>query len=270
MNTPTSFSTLLQSEREELEQAKKLLENPGLAIKITNSIGKPIDMGLNKLPADWQKKIGELTKEALKKAVDTAISTLNETKGNSPSKGLHKLGAAVSGGVSGFFGMSALAIELPITTTVMLRSIAAIAQSQGEKITTVEAKMACLEVFALGGRSVADDGAETGYYMVRTFLAKSLSETATFIAKRGLADEGAPIFLKLVTKIAERFGIQVSEKFVAQSIPIIGAVSGSVINTIFINHFQDMATGHFIIRKLERKYGKAIIEKQYEAIEMHS
>jgi hypothetical protein len=35
---------------------------------------------------------------------------------------------------------------------------------------------------------------------------------------------------------------------------------------IFINHFQDMATGHFIVRKLERKYGAEQISKAYMSL----
>ncbi len=264
--TPTII--LNKKELEELRQAKQLLENPGVAIKITNLIGKPIDIGLDKLPKSWNKKIAEVTKDALLKALETAIYTIKDTSKKTTHKTLHKVGAAVSGGVGGFFGFSALALELPLTTTMMLRSIAEIAQSQGETINRMEAKLACLEVFALGGRSLADDGSETGYYMVRSVLAKSLSEAATFIANHGLAEEGAPIMLKLITKIAQRFGIQVSEKLAAQSVPVIGAVGGAVINTNFINHFQDMATGHFIVRKLERKYGKTAIESKYNTLKL--
>jgi hypothetical protein len=35
---------------------------------------------------------------------------------------------------------------------------------------------------------------------------------------------------------------------------------------VFINHFQDMARGHFAIRRLERKYGAEVIEREYQAI----
>ena len=76
-----------------------------------------------------------------------------------------------------------------------------------------------------------------------------------------LADESAPIFVKLVAKIAERFGIQVTEKAAAQAIPAIGPAGGAIVNAIFMDHFQDMARGHFLVRKLERKHGKEVIEK---------
>ncbi len=65
-------------------------------------------------------------------------------------------------------------------------------------------------------------------------------------------------------KIASRFNIQVTEKVAAQAIPAIGAAGGAIVNTIFINHFQDMAKGHFTIRRLEKIYGKELIRSEYE------
>jgi len=255
-----------EPDRKELQLAKNLLENPGIAIKITNIIGMPIEKGIEKLPKNWSDKIGEVTKTALLKASEAAIFTIKDIPGEESSNKWHKLGVAASGGVGGFFGIAALAIELPISTTIMLRSIAEIARSQGESITSTETKLACLEVFALGGNSKSDNSAESGYYAVRALVAKSISEAAEFIAEKGLAEEGAPILVKLIAKIAQRFGIQITEKAAAQAIPAIGAAGGAIINTIFIDHFQDMAKGHFIVRKLERVYGKETIKKLYEEL----
>jgi hypothetical protein len=39
-----------------------------------------------------------------------------------------------------------------------------------------------------------------------------------------------------------------------------------LINTIFIDHFQDMARGHFIVRRLERVYGTDEVKRQYEKL----
>ena len=52
----------------------------------------------------------------------------------------------------------------------------------------------------------------------------------------------------------------------AQAVPAIGAAGGAIINTIFIDHFQDMAKGHFVVRKLERLYGKDEIKRLYDEI----
>jgi hypothetical protein len=255
---------LSESDRKELQSAKKILEHPGIAIKITNLIGIPIEKVLKKLPATWNEKIGNITRTALQKAAEAAIFTMKDKPGKESYNKWHKTGVAVSGGVGGFFGIVSLAIELPVSTTIMLRSIAEIARSQGESIASTETKLACLEVFALGGNSKSDENAESGYYAVRALLAKSISEAAKFIADKGFVEEGAPVLIKVIAKIAQRFGIQITEKVAAQAIPAIGAAGGAIINTIFMDHFQDMAKGHFIVRKLERVYGKEIIQKAYE------
>lgn len=248
----------------EIQLAKNLLENPGLAAKITNYIGRPIEIGLEKLPSKWKDKIGIFTENALLKASDAAIFTLSNSPGKSSSNHWHKAGVALTGGLGGFFGIPALAIELPISTTIMLRSIAEIARSEGESIEDLETKLACLEVFALGGKTRKDDGTESGYFVVRSLLAKTMTESAEYIATKGIAEESLPLFFRLLTKVAERFSIQISEKAAAQAIPLIGAAGGAIINTIFMDHFQDMAKGHFVIRRLEKVYGKKLIREIYD------
>lgn len=54
----------------------------------------------------------------------------------------------------------------------------------------------------------------------------------------------------------------------AKSIPAIGAVLGATVNTLFIDHFQQMAQGHFTVRRLERKYGMEAVRAAYQAIEI--
>ena len=250
----------------QLAQAKQLLENPGLAAKITDFIGSPIEQGFALLPKSVSAGIGKATEIALMKASDAALFTMKKTPHESSSDRWHKLGVAVSGGVGGFFGLSALAVELPLSTTIMLRSIADIARSEGEQLDEINTKMACLEVFALGGESNDDDQAEKGYFAVRTVLANSIAETAEYIATKGFSKEAGPMMVKVIIVVAEKFGVQVSQKIAAQAIPALGAAGGAIINTLFIDHFQDMARGHFIIRKLERKYGEELIKLTYQSI----
>jgi hypothetical protein len=94
-------------------------------------------------------------------------------------------------------------------------------------------------------------------------LASATAEAAEYIANRGLAQEGAPVIVRFITQIASRFGITVSEKIVAQAIPLIGAVGGALLNTMFIEHFQAVARGHFIVRRLERTYGPELVRTSY-------
>jgi hypothetical protein len=72
--------------------------------------------------------------------------------------------------------------------------------------------------------------------------------------------------MRLITMVAERFGLQITEKAAAQAVPAIGAAGGALINTLFIDHFQDMARGHFIIRRLERRYGEDAVRLAYEGL----
>ena len=88
-------------------------------------------------------------------------------------------------------------------------------------------------------------------------------EAAKYITQKGVTKEGAPVLVRLISAIASRFGIIVSEKVAAMAIPAIGAVGGAMVNTFFIDHFQNMARGHFIIRKLERKYGLESVKDKY-------
>ena len=163
-------TTIPEQDLKELQVAKNLLENPGVAAKATNFIGTPIEKGLALLPANWNARIGEITQAALLKASDAAIFTMKDIPGEESSNIWHKLGVAVTGGVGGFFGIAAMAVELPISTSIMLRSIADVARSEGESIAAIETKLACLEVFALGGNSKSDDSSDSGYYAVRAAL----------------------------------------------------------------------------------------------------
>src|SRR5438105_1065300 len=77
---------------------------------------------------------------------------------------------------------------------------------------------------------------------------------------------GAPAMVRLIALLASRFGVVVSEKAAAQAIPILGAAGGALVNTVFIGHFQDMARGHFIVRRLEKIHGTDPVRSAYESV----
>ena len=255
---------LSQEDAEALRYAKSLLEHPSLAAKITNVLGTPIEKGFALLPAKWAEVVNSSTRTALGRALNVALLTVDDTGSRAASNRVHKLAVAATGAAGGFFGLPALAVELPVSTTVILRSIADIARSEGERLTAPEAKLACLEVFAFGGPSKGDDATTTGYFATRAALGRAVSEAAQHIAQKGVAREGAPAIVRFVTQVASRFGVTVSEKLAAQAVPLVGAVGGALINSLFIDHFQDIARGHFIIRRLERIYDPELIKQEYD------
>lgn len=66
--------------------------------------------------------------------------------------------------------------------------------------------------------------------------------------------------------IAARFGVVVSDHAAAKMVPIVGAASGALLNLTFMQHFQDVARGHFIVRRLERAHGADVIRELYERV----
>ena len=253
------------SDLAELGRAKKLLENPGFIAKVADIIGTPVEKAMELLPKGATAAIQKATHAALNAGLKVAVSTLGEGV-RGPSNIAHKIAVGMTGAAGGAFGLASLPIELPVTTTVMLRSIAEIARSKGENPRSPETAVACLEVLALGGPSSADDASKSGYYTVRIALAKAMSEAATYIAEKGLIEEGAPVLVRLVAAIATRFGIVVSEKAAAQIVPIVGGAGGAAVNVAFMIHFQDMAEGHFTVRRLEREYGAEAVRAAYDRL----
>jgi len=249
----------------DLRFARTLLDNVSLAARIANTVGTPLEALFRALPQGAADAIGAATNKALHTGLRFAVSTLG-SRNRSAAEWMHRSMVVVSGAAGGAFGLPALAVELPISTVVMLRSIADIARSEGALVRTPEAQLECLEVFALGGRARGDDAVESGYFAVRAALAKALAEAAEYIAERGLAQEAAPALVRFITQVAVRFGIPVSEKVMAQSVPVVGAAGGAVINLLFIDHFQDVARGHFIVRRLERTHGPEAVEAAYRAL----
>jgi hypothetical protein len=81
-------------------------------------------------------------------------------------------------------------------------------------------------VFALGGLKGEADAANSGYIAVRGLLTKSVAEAARFIVDRAWLPKGGPLLVRLIAQIASRFGVVVTQKLAAQSVPVIGAVGG--------------------------------------------
>jgi EcsC protein family len=257
---------MTRDDLETLRWATAHLEHPSLAARLTSVIGTPIEMAVNLLPRPLYKRVHRAADIAIGRALDLAVTGLDMDPGRDSRDLYYRALVAGTGAVGGLFGLLSLAIELPISTMLMLRSIAAIARAEGEDLNGPEARMACLEVLALGGRQASDDGAETGYYGVRLALALAVGAAVSHINEHGMASRGAPVLVGLVSVISDRFGAVVSEKLAAELMPVVGALGGGAVNLMFMSHFQEMARGHFVVRRLERKYGAGLVKAHYQAL----
>lgn len=254
----------------ELGEAREILEHRGIADRLTELIGAPITASIKMLPDSAEKTVYAAVDKSLSLALDFAVTTLGDKDPVAAKPRLlsHKLMAGLSGAAGGAFGGATIAAELPVSTVLILRSVADIARSLGEDLTDLEARLACLEVFALDpGRSDdIDDDTEIGYLAVRLAMGRQIHEASQHVVKHGLSNKAAPPLVQFISTIGKRFGVVVSEKLAAQAIPVIGAVGGALINTYFIDHYQNLARAHFTIRRLEREHGAESIQAAYRAL----
>ena len=254
-------------DQEALRAAVRRLESPSLAGRLAALAGKPVGLVQRALPAAASKSVAKVAEHALKRALHVALYSLRNRRFTGGRK-LHSGLACTSGAIGGAFGLAALAVELPVSTTIMLRAIAAIAQQEGEDLADPRTGLACLEVFALGGPPTDETGVEADYFVVRAMLARGLVEVADFALDKGAIREGAPFLVRLLTQIAPRFGVVVSQKIAAQTVAVVGAVGGAAVNLAFIEHFQDVARGHFSVRRLERVYGAESVRAEYDRLKL--
>lgn len=262
-----------------LKQAVALLESPSLMARLSGLIGSPIESAVKALPDSVSKKINGAVTAALQSSVDAALWSLENSPKKPASTLLHKVYAATSGAVGGAFGFAALFVELPVSTTIMMRSVADVARSEGFDLSDFATKQACIEVFAMGGTSQADDATEIGYYATRSFTTQTMQrlskELAGIAAKQGgkavsnfTPGQAGKWLAVLIEKVATRFGFTISSKFAVQAVPVIGAFTGASINALFTDFYQDIARGHFIVKRLENKYGYEQIKDEYAAIKI--
>jgi hypothetical protein len=249
-----------------LADAVNRLERPGFAGRVAGLAGKPAGFVVRTLPAPAAAVVAKAVENVLSHALDVALFSLHN-RWFAGGRVSHSALASASGAVGGAFGLAALAIELPVSTTIMLRAIAAIARDEGENLADPRTGLACLEVFALGRPAAADAVAgERGYFAVRALLARGLTETAEIVVNKGAVGGGSDLAARLLAPIAARFGAVVSEKLAAQAVAVIGAVGGAAVNLAFIEHFQSLARGHFAVRRLERVYGAEAVRTEYDLL----
>ncbi|HEA23542.1 MAG TPA: EcsC family protein [Pricia antarctica] len=266
----TATKTLTPEDQITLNTAKQKMEDIGWAMEGLNKMGSFIDGRIRLLPEKQQRWLQHVSYNVLQKVVATNLLSMKSDKlRTSPLNATYKAMVTSSGIIGGAFGATAFALDLVLTTKLMMRSIMDIARSEGEDLTTLDTQLACLQVFALGGKTKHDESLDTGYFATRLALNAAVKGSTSKLVEGLLVGASAPM-LRVLGMVASRFSIQVSEKFVAQAVPVVGALGGGAINLAFIQHFQSMAEAHFGIRRLEREYGQDLIKEVYEDIKVQA
>jgi len=276
-------STIDLIDRAFIAAAVRKLERPGRLVEFLNTMGKPAEAIIKALPAWASSRIERALQRTLLDAVGWATKTLDgsihsdernvSTLSNVVVKSrgaMHVTAAAILGGFGGAFGIAALPLELPVTTLVILRSIAAIARDFDADLDDPATRLECVSVLSLGGPSLSDDAMESSYLTSRVGLALLIGDAGRFLAGKStlqlseaLARGAAPEVTRLITAIAGRFGYLALDLAYAEMVPIAGAVGGAALNGYFANFFNQIAYYHFGLRRLERIHGEEEVQRIY-------
>lgn len=239
----------LSVEAEIAALAKRYRAANSVGIQVLNLIGGQAENLLERLPDRAKEQLESATTRALEialKAAQGSRTVVPDQKGWLNTALTTAMGAA--GGIGGL--PSALA-ELPVTTTVLLRTIQGIAAEYGHDASDPEIAKECLTVFASAGPLAKDDGADLGFLSARVTLT------------------GATLH-GMISKIAPRLATVMGQKLATQTVPVLGAAAGAATNYAYTSYYQQMAHVHFGLLDLSRRAGlprEALVADLQEALE---
>ena len=209
----------------------------GPVLRLLNRLGDGIERQVTKLPLPVRDEIGRVAARALAAAYGAAsVGALAPDVGRNGVM----LAAMASGAVGGAAGLLGSLAELPVAITMMLHAIRSEALAAGYDPAAPAVRLACLEVFAAGTPLRADDGVNTAFLSARLTVA-------------------GPTFQKVAARAVERLAAVVGQKFAAQTVPVIGAVTGAALNAAYLGYYRELARIRFRLMRLSEVYGPGIV-----------
>ncbi len=205
--------------------AKRARRAGGPLMMLLNKLGGSLENQMGLLPDGIRKQIDALTLTALEHAF-----TVSRLGRNAPDLGpaAAPLVAAMTGAAGGAGGLVTSITELPVTITLILHAITTAAVAEGFDPDEDWVKAEILRVFASGSPMGGDDGVNTAFIGARLSLS-------------------GPALQRLIATLAPKIAAALGQKLAAQSIPVLGAVSGAALNATFLNHYRELARIRFAL-----------------------
>ncbi len=252
-----SCSGLDSAELEELDAVARLYlsANDGF-MRLVNRLGESVGSAVDRLPQDWRARIDGAAETALQIAWEGAAATQPRRdarlRGTAPLRWAtgerwHRYATAATGALGGLGGLPTTLADLPVTITLILRSIQQIAAEYGEDPAADDVRRQCVAVFALGGPLPEDDEQDASLLAVRLALTGKAA-------------------VDIIRIVAPRLGIVVSEKLLAQATPLLGAAAGAAINPAFTRYYQRLAHVHFRLRAIEQRHAPEQVRACFDRI----
>lgn len=209
--------------------AKRYRGASGAGIQLLNLIGGQTETLLQKLPENVRSRLAVQTEAALRVALKAAQGSRRAVP-DQPGW-LNTAVTTAMGAAGGMGGLPTALAELPVTTTVLLRSIQGIALEHGFDPDEEGVAFDCLQVFAAAGPLEHDDGSDLAFLSARALVTGNAIQV-------------------LLTRIAPQLSIVLGQKLAAQTVPVLGAVAGAATNYAYTSYYQDIAHVHFGLRRL--------------------
>lgn len=201
----------------------------GIGIQLLNLLGGQAENLLDKLPDGVRGNLDSATEQALKAAMKAAQGSRRALPDQKPW--VNTAVATAMGAAGGFGGLPSALVELPATTTLLLRTIQGVARENGFDPASASVQFDCIRVFNAAGPLQQDDGADFAFFATRVTLT-------------------GPAMHRLIAAVAPRLATALGQKLAAQAVPVLGAVAGATTNLVYTRYYQEVAQVHFGLRKL--------------------
>ena len=201
----------------------------GVGMQVLNLIGGSAEGLLDKLPKEIRNRLDGATETALAAAMRAAHGSRGIV-GDQPGW-LNVAVTTAMGAAGGFGGLPSALAELPVTTTVLLRTIQGVAVEYGFDPEAENVQFDCVQVFAAAGPLGSGEGADLAFLTSRVALTGSTVQA-------------------LIAKVAPRLATVLGQKLAAQTVPVLGAVAGAATNYAYTSYYHEIAHVHFGLRRL--------------------
>jgi hypothetical protein len=218
----------------------------GLGMKAVQQIGR--------VTGGFVASTGLVSADSLKAGLERLFSVMLEVSSHADSVKMvreapviaNRIAAATSGAVGGAIGIAGVVPDILASTTVFFHTIRQVARRHGFNPDDEDIREECLTVFSSGGPGTNDDSA-----------------MESFLSNRVLINGNASSLL--VQKVAEKFSQNLVGKLPAQAIPILGALTGALVNFVFIRYYEKMAEVHFRLLRLSETHTHEEIAAAFSA-----
>ncbi len=224
-----STATPVDAEAELNRLATRYRGAGGIGVQLLNMVGGQAENLLDKLPQKLRQGLDAATGQAL----ETAMRAASGSRAAVPDQAawINTTVATAMGAAGGFGGLPTSLVELPATTTLLLRAIQGVAREHGFDPDADNVQFDCIRVFSAAGPLARDDGADLGFLSARITLSGGAMR-------------------KLIASVAPRLAAVLGQKLATQTVPVLGALAGATTNMIYTRYYQEIAHVHFGLRKL--------------------